>query len=348
MINKSLILLVLVAFSSCSLLKRVERRVKSKDGSGSWAEGYVCPKIFVEMGSKKEENALDAKFLAQPLVDAANKAGTTPVGWEFTLSKEPLEILKKFMVKGNNVWYFPFRYIVSTPSYNNPYMDNKNIQFNVLNDAGETARIRLNLPYKVTGWYINDDEGAKVINALNSLRSTHSNIVRTAKGGIVTSSSVYSINADLEKAAGGSEQAVKDLITKKEQELKDITAKYEVAKKKSDAVQADILNLDTQLAEKRKVANEAQVEMNTLGASAQTISDAINANKADAVGASKNKAKFTTLAKDALTSVSANIEKLKVEAPNRTVEIDAIEKAVKESKSEDLNNNLKKITPVNN
>lgn len=77
------------------------------------------------------------------------------------MTSGPGENLKKIMIQdgSTNRWFFPFRYISQNFGYNNP-TGFTFLEGQLTNDAKETFRLKISLPWKSCfDWYITDEQG---------------------------------------------------------------------------------------------------------------------------------------------------------------------------------------------
>merc|ERR1712084_127575 len=77
---------------------------------------------------------------------------------------------------GNNKWRVSYRRMTNDFIYVNPW-GNKYIQGGVYDEAGKKFNMKILLPHKTFGWYINDDQGNKIKNAMNKSATTRSQTV---------------------------------------------------------------------------------------------------------------------------------------------------------------------------
>jgi len=143
---------------------------KLNQGGGSWTEGFDCPKILI--GSHESNLKEEGRGTFFP--DQIGKPVTVAekLGWAFDMKKKPPgPILQKVFVQleKTNIWYIPYSWMVANWSYTNP-VGFKYLQTTILNGKKEEFLLRIDLPYKGVGWFIDDNQANKIIGMLNKRR----------------------------------------------------------------------------------------------------------------------------------------------------------------------------------
>ncbi len=157
--------------------KKVAEKIANKvndavsHGGGSWKTGFDCPSILIGTTEKNFNKEGKGTFFPAQIADPI----TIPekLGLAFDMKKQPPSVnLKKVMFRyeKTNIWYIPFSYMSSQFKYVNP-IGFKYIQGKVTNDKKETYIVRVHLPWKAVGWFINDDEGKKITQMLNKRKT---------------------------------------------------------------------------------------------------------------------------------------------------------------------------------
>lgn len=183
---KALISLLILSISLCASNLREETKTYSQNEvdeayknyaqvavtateGGSWDKGYDCPELFIEANGIKPElphgpvHIEGAKLM--------NNDGYNSIGWTIVFKNPPPP--KNWInsicnpESDGKTYVIPWRYIVSF-NYHNPYLGNKLLRGEVRNDKHDTFFFKLKLPHKMIGWYINDEEGNRIITKINS------------------------------------------------------------------------------------------------------------------------------------------------------------------------------------
>lgn len=348
-VTKFLILATILVLSTCASIKNMNNRFKSQakakdEGSGSWREGYLCPRIKLNYNNNLNIEAREVRFEATQLESSIGK--TNVIGWEFSTSKNVGENLKRFVTQNGGKWIIPFRFISGKFVYTNPWGDNKTISGWLKNDDGETAQITIDLPYKLFGYYINDEEGEKIAGLLTRLGTEHQTIVRTNKSGANSAASEYKAAKPLENAANGDASKLAAEIANQEKKLTDLQNSYQAKKTNLENAQKEVVTLRNQLAEKEKAIEAENFNLNNVSREMNSISTNIANLKKGNNDVQETKAKYGKIASDALTKLNGFMNNLRVEAPTRSNEITNAENAVKNLNTSDFVNNLNKIHPT--
>merc|ERR1712166_1228287 len=149
-------------------------------GSGTWEDGYVCPKIFLTKGNGSEVDQGEATIMAPTLVEP----NTTATAADSLIATIGTKVSAK-------VYYIPFRFMSSDMAFNNPVRDNKTLIGTFVADDFKSYTIKINLPYKTFGWYINDDESNKMRVQINTRAIEAKGNVSSNKSVIANYSEVY-------------------------------------------------------------------------------------------------------------------------------------------------------------
>jgi len=165
---KTLVALLVISMSLCSSLNRVTKstsktatktaaksdvNVKS-DGSGSWDGGYECP--FVELETNGKIIATTGRYT----FNASKQTGK--YGFVFQMKSIPDSLKAYTYTTTNGETYIPWRYW-DTVGYFKKDSSYKMITGWLRNDAGQTVRVRFNLPWALWSSYISVDECNKIV-----------------------------------------------------------------------------------------------------------------------------------------------------------------------------------------
>lgn len=232
-------------FIGIVLSNNVMRRNKSKDeGSGTWDNGYVCPRIFLAVGTNAEVNQGEAKIQAKDIVTPSNRA-ENGLRFEFTNAPAGGSLITKVGVKvSDKVYYIPYRNFNQDFNYNNPVRAAKTIKGTIVADDGTIYQLNINLPYATWGWFITDEEGAKIKDALIVNSNNSRNYVKSIKTNITNSAVVY-----LQK---------NELLTAATKDKSALDAKMNEQKAQLTTLQTNIDNINKQIEEARLLVSQKQ------------------------------------------------------------------------------------------
>jgi hypothetical protein len=325
-------------FIGIVLSNNVMRRNKAQDeGSGTWATGFVCPKIFVSEGANANEvNQGEAKIMANDIVTPSNRV-ENGLRLEFTNAPANNSLITKVGVKvSEKVYYIPYRNFNTDFIYNNPVRASKTIKGTILSDEGVVYRLNINLPYKTFGWFINDEEGSKLKDALQVNAINAQNYVKSIKTNIANSGVVYLQKNELLIAATKDKNA--------------FDAKLNEQKSQLTALQTNIDDLTRQiedarliLSQKHKAVALANAELNAKNAAVTDVSLQLN-NIENALQGSKSTSEQLSLAKkqfnDYETIMNTNYSLLKTEIPLKTQDFNNSKAALDRSDKNAFKNGL--------
>jgi hypothetical protein len=350
-----IILISLIASNYALSIKRVEKSTKrartsvktgAYNGDGDYDNGFNCPGILAVEGNANfnEDNRLAiGKFWPKKLETPSTDQ--EKLGWTWDFGKQaPTGVLKEFLVPiSGNLWYIPFRYFSSDLGYTNPrgykYFDGW-----FTNDFKKSIHARFLLPWSSTSWYINDEQGNKIVAMLNKYRGAHAAVITGNKSSAVNAANSYISNKPLYDSTTGDASKLK--AEKDKQIALNTTLTTEIGTKQGtyNTNQAKINDLESQLQGLRSAQTELGSQITSLSSQIDTITN--NLKQMDG-GASA-----TVLAKTyqdnytaAQTSLNTALANLKAEAVTRGTEVDSAGAAVLALKKDDFNANLGKIFP---
>lgn len=159
------------------LKQETSKSMTSDDGSGSWKEGFKCPKVTLTYAGKTD--TMTYQVFKAPLL--ASTSGDAKLGWVWETDKVTGGF-DRVMVKGSDgKFFFPFRIMKGDATYVNPVGDYKTITMVLINDDNVAYTLKVFLPYATIGRYINDEEGNKITSLLNSNSNKAASTVRGRK-----------------------------------------------------------------------------------------------------------------------------------------------------------------------
>jgi hypothetical protein len=353
--TKSLIILLILTLSQCSLVKRTERKANNKvknDGSGTWTGGYECPGIQLLEETDLKQADVNGKWTAAERVtfkadDIQNpKNDNHKLGIFFTIAN-PSEKLRSILVpSGQNTFYLPFRSVSSKFSFKNPFYDYKVIEGSVTNDVKKTFLFRLKLPYKTMGWYISDQEMQTLCQLINDKRDGEQTIVKNTKSNLLKESGLYINNKSTlnEVSKNGTDKAAaKAALTAKSQSLK---STIDTENNNLNALNIEIAKINAELNQKKIQYDDLNNKINSLGMQHQEILNQIAQLDGDQATIEKMKNELTEKSNTYQTNLNAAVEVLVKKVPNKTNDINQAKTEVTtDNKSDKLNQVLGAIYP---
>lgn len=215
----SLILIGLVLSNSEVRKSKTVTKTK-RDGSGDWASGYSCPGVYID---NVEQKGGEAKILASQI------KSKTDLGLTLTFTTAPAadSLTAKILTKvSDKVYFIPYRFIsADTMAYNNPVGSNKNLQFSFFDDANVTHNFKINLPYKIFGWYISDEEANKLLGFIKTNSLTAKGNIAASKNKIGAESENFISTSALLAKANESKAALDAEVTRQSNTLAALEAK---------------------------------------------------------------------------------------------------------------------------
>lgn len=331
-----------IAVNVLKVTKKVKKSKKAKTSAdNSWEGGYQCD-ILVD-GNKNGAGY----FFANKLATTTSTTASEKLGWVFKMTSQPESNLAKILVSdtsGNH--YLPYRLIKTQATYTNPSGDNKYISLSVHLDNGEQHIVKVNLPYKMFGWYINDEQGQIVANFINTYRTNTRNNILEAKSTISKSSSDYITKSPLFQAASKKGSG--------------ISIQIEDLKNKQNALEAQIKQTQTSLASTQTAFNNAKStaaqlservgplsnELLNLDIQHKTAVDELEALKTKSTLANNDVTLYSNNSSQALRDWTTGIANLKILCPSRTATIDVLNAELLKLNREGVNSNMMLIRPL--
>lgn len=345
-IMKSIKILVLLAAVTLSLCRENTSNniFKKSEGSGNWNSGFDCPRINIAQGSESPKSQGQAKIYAKNIVDPQDE--NDKLGLVFEFRSAPGALFQKVATKiSDNKYYIPYRYMNGDSTFKNPVGKNKFIEGLFVSDEKQTYRLKIDLPFKKIGSFINDQEGNKIAQAINLNANLQKGIVKNLKSELHNHSNLYIEQQALIKASKESSDGISKELSKQETELKN--AKEQVK------------TLQTEIDVSRKVYNSEKMKLqalerklNDLETKQSLLGRKINAIEQSKIILENNKKPkqklIEDLAKESEKSskiVDYNFKLLRKAAPNKHSEIEKSEKAFEDKNAQEFQSNLSKIYP---
>jgi len=237
-ITKLFLSISLLSLTISSLVNRIQKEkgflYKDTEGSGSWDTFYDCPRILIAEGSGNYVNQGGAKIYAKNIINPTVDADK--LGFVFDFNSAPGELLKRVgtQISGNK-YYVPYRYFNGDFKYSNPNQENKNIEGWFSDDNKKSYRMKVDFPFKSTGWFITDDEAQKIMNAVNSYSVREKGIIKSTKNEINSESSTYFQKKPLLDAAVKNKDSLAAELKRQEDELNSLKTKIDGLKSQIDS-----------------------------------------------------------------------------------------------------------------
>ncbi len=322
-IIKALVILVIITLSSCAKIRlsRAERKTNTKakdDGRGSWDTLFECPGIQISSDNGKTWTGREAvRFAAKQVVEAPSDKN---LGIYFTFTRAPSEGLRSIMYQGAdaNTFYLPYRLVSGKFSWTNPFWDNKSIEGSVTSDAKNNYVFRLNLPYKTLGWFISNDQMAKLCDSINSQRVTHQAAVSKGKSDSTGAAGLYKSKKLTLKDATTKSNDVNAIKASIEQKRTGLAASITTQSATVKTFKDKVSDLEAQLATKRDSYGTELNKLNSMGSQDQEFATMLNdlstnSKNADALRKSleDDAGKQAQNLKDAVASLSKEVTEKK-------------------------------------
>jgi len=345
------LLLALVVSTYClsRKAKTVTKRTKS-EGGGSWDEGYAVPGLVAVRGSGdlNQNEKLGIGTFWAPRIEKPSST-EDKIGWVFEMSaKPPSGVLANFMIRmgASSKYYIPYRWLSTGFTYSNPWNDYKYLDGWVTNDAKEVYHLRVLLPYKTAGWYINDDEGRKISTLLNQRRTEHIGYVTTDKSAAISAANLYLSNKPLQTAAALSATKFTEEKTRQNTELASLQTSLTGKQADYERGNAEINRLEAQLLALRNDQNTLNNDIVSISSQITAMTANIASVTASGLTASQQAASLSEVVKSNTAALEAALGLLLTEAPIRGTEIDAAKSAIINDLNKDgFTSNMNKIYP---
>lgn len=217
------------------------RSKASSAGFGSWETGFTCPNIFIKEVNGALVDQGEAKIMAPLLKTPDSEQTRLGVNMEFTKTPKADSLIVKIGTKVNDkVYYIPYRYIQGDVAYNNPVRESKTLIGTFVADSLVKYSFKINLPYKIFGWYITDEESNKMKDSIN-------------EKGVEARGVVNGIVSDISKKAVIYLQK-KSLLVAASTDKAEFDAKLKSQEDQSKKIDTQLEDLKTQIEEARGAA----------------------------------------------------------------------------------------------
>jgi len=344
-------LLISILISSLVLNRRIQNeRIKNNlffkdtEGSGSWDTFFDCPRINIADDKGTFASQGSAKIYAKNIENPSSVEDKLGLVFDFNSSPGPLLVKVGTLISGNK-YYIPYRYFDANLYYDNPSQDNKSIGGSFRSDDKKLYKIKIEFPFKRTGWFISDDEGRRILNAINTQSTNQKNIVTNLKSNINGQTSRYiEKKTQLDAALKGSNE-FKALITKKESDAGELKKKIDSSQSNSDSLKKTIddarKNLDDQISKFNDLQNSINMDSKTYN----EIMDAVEKSKNDSIPIAKNINDIQAAVDESTKNLDTYFNTFISTAPIRKDEINTAKSAYQKSDAQGVVENLKKIYP---
>jgi hypothetical protein len=290
---KTLLILTIIGISLCvemsknrisrKKVKHTKSKAKSSsnakilyDGSGSWEEGYECPGIEVSANGLTFEGAQRVRFNPKALVEFPESSNAE--GLYFTLvSSDPQananqeialnDKLQKFLKKDSrpgdrkNSWYLPYRYIRSVFKFVGAFYDFSTIEGWVTNDARETSKFRLKLPWRVVGYFITNEQALMTCQKINEFNLHKLSQIWNMKQTVRSGSMHYALMSQQQKIAGKQDSEKAKAKEEIEKEFKAMEDKLKEWQDKYNKNQEEINKKEIELFALKKKQQDLSIEL---------------------------------------------------------------------------------------
>lgn len=301
-IVKVLIFIALVSLSYERKVQKTFSKVKM-----SWESDYEC-KIKV---NDNEQGT--GKFTPQSILTP--NSAEEKLGWVFNMSAGPSNDLKQVMVQvGNSAkWYIPYRIITEEAGFVNPSMDNKRISFTVTLDGAskDKKNIKVLLPYKTFGWYINDEEALQLTAQINKQRQAAQHLVNAAKKTLVDAVNKLVDDKNSLDASKGGDAELKKLFDKNTTEVNTLQASLDDLSKQLETNNNEVAKDEAAIQAKQNTYNQLTSVISQTSASIQESQASLDDIKKNLGNTASNVTKLTELVNASTTAFNSHIDILK-------------------------------------
>ena len=282
------LLILIIAIAHAAEISRVTKKKKG-NGSGSWDTFFDCQGgILIARGNETYKNEATGKFYAKEVVLPTTEPNKS--GFCFDMDKTPGPTLQIVMDKvTDKKWCFTYRRMSTISwTYDNPSMGFKYLLGWMTTDAGVSYKIRINLPYAYTTWYINDQEGEKIAHYLNVWKAYAHVAMINAKKEASKCGNAYITNVKLLEAAKGSADSLNAEKLKIQNELASFEKRMADEKAKLQTKEDEISSLLEQVQKLRNEKSHITEITNSLSQDQIAKTDALK--KLEAYAGDKKKA----------------------------------------------------------
>lgn len=315
---------------------------KATEGSGSWDTFYDCPRIFFAEGKGNYQNQGSAKIFAKSIVNASTNE--EKLGLVFEFGKAPGALFKKVatLISGNK-YYVPYRYFSGDISYGNPSMNNKYLEGSLTSDDKVNYRMKIDLPYKRIGYFLDDEEGRKMASSINSRTLNQKSTVKDLKSNITGQTSEFVEKKKQLDAAQKGEEELKKVLEAQEKEANELKDKMNAKKTEIENQKKAINEEKLKVAQAEAKLQKLQDSLTADTAKFNQITDTIQREKTSKATVEQKVKSFQNELNAVNTKLGQNFGNLRTTAPIRKPEIDNGEAAAKKSETKVVADNLNKI-----
>jgi len=286
---------------------------------------------------------------AQLLVGSVSKPDSFPeAGIVFNSAVTPTGDFLKFVLKNNNRYFIPFRFISSTCKAD--YVSGYNYKYERfgINVDGQQFNLGLRNEYHTFGEELSQDSMQKICNWINLAADAMRNAIGGIKTNLNQESSVYKTNKESLDAAKGGVEGLKTQLAKATADKAQADNLMVQAKAKYVAQTAKIGAQSLVMAELESNLKNMQQNIDNINSQDKALELQIKALTTQVSSGSANTGNFQTQFDASKNAFVADIGKLKLLAPQPGAlqSADAASAALLNNNDPKLvNTNLKKITP---
>jgi hypothetical protein len=297
-------------------------------GSGSWETGYNCPGIEISTNGSHFDGLtkvyFDPKSIESPSTDNSElgiyfKLITAEPKLNFPLNPFLGTVLRKDKRPGDriNSYYLPFRYITNNFYYLSSGMDFSQpcMQAWVTNDDKETFLFKINLPYKLIGYYITNEQANLTCQKINSIFPKRQMNITFMKSLIRTEGQRYfklinqnRIESEKDKAKGQTKEVVDSNLKKKEEEFNQKQVELQDNQNTINEKEKELIPLQ----DKQK---EYSTQITDLLEKLKTLKDSLNIAMADKEKAARTQDEIKADTEQAEKDINLKIENLLAAVP---------------------------------
>jgi cell division protein FtsB len=263
--------------SLCSSLNRVTKSTsktasktatktatKTKDdGSGTWTDGYVAPRIEIK-NTKTNAVVKTGQWKFNPSQLNTMKPG-------FVLEVTLNTAAEKDVIVSNSPGakqYIPWRYMESGIKYSKDFNDNKKITLEVTTDSNTNYEIVLVMPFASYGNYITEEQCNNIIKHFEKSRDSDKNKIKSSKSSLITNTQELKVQLDNKAKAQQDQNAIKAAAN----------AENEKIKTNLQAKNAKLDEIQLQIETKTKDLNALSSQSDTLNSEISRLSSEIDAD----------------------------------------------------------------------
>jgi hypothetical protein len=331
---KLLSIIIAFAISLTSSAKISRNRL---DG-GNWNDGFNCQQLLingVDQGS--------VKIYAKEIVDGT---GDLKYGMTFDFAATPGADLKKVATNiSGNKYRVPFRKMLNNSKYVNPFGSSKYITGVLQDETGKQYGFKLVLPYKLFGWTISDEEGNKIVSAMNNSATSRTAAVVAAKYTLKKNYQNYVDAKNYLQALSQSANAYAAMISENEKTLASVQNTLPELRNTATQDENNFNAKKNEVLEAERILNDLLKKETQINSEIGSINEAAEALSKQGTELASQKSLLETKVNDVKRILDAEFTKLSTNAPERRVDIDASKTALFSLNKALSSSNLDKIYP---